>query len=120
MYQLTDKEIYSFVLVAVIALPYLYFLVRERKNVKSNYYEVSTSSGFNMLSKNERKLYSILNEVGGENVTQLGIQKVCADGTVYQFRKMIIALKEQGSGNPGLLIRIIGEEAFEAVMTIKV
>lgn len=120
MYQLTAKEIFSCILLAAIAAPFIVYLVKERKNVKENYYSIRCATGYNMLSKEERKLYILLCSVTGDNAIALGIQDICNDGTVYRFRKMIIDLQQSGNDNPVLLKKILGEEVFSEVMMVAV
>jgi hypothetical protein len=120
MNQLSDKEILSCLLLAIIAVPLMIYMIKERKNVKSDYYSLQDACGYNLLSHEERRLHALLTTVRGQNPIALGIQKICNEGTVYKFRKMILELQESGSDNPVLLKKIIGEDVFHEVMGVSV
>jgi hypothetical protein len=71
-----------------------------------------------LLSKKERVAFHALTAIKGETVIHYAVTKTLTTGTNEQFVRMCSQLQSQAWDNLKMMKQIIGEEAFNAVMSL--
>lgn len=119
------------ILFIVIALPFLYWMVCERRNVKPNCYAAGPvniqpnhhyyflAPGEKDLSQEEREAYEILSQTNSGSLWTIAIGEIMAQRSVTEFRKLIDQLYSEGKAFPETMIKIIGQDGWDAVCKCK-
>jgi|GEM_PF-6575745 len=108
----------SFTVVALMGALLCFWMICERVTVKMNYYPLETIAGWNQLTKQEFEAYILLAEVKGDSIWGIAIQRVLQENNVARFRQLICELKSQADDEPDTMKRIIGQEAYNAVVCL--